>query len=169
MPKNRRRSRLENAFDYDDAYACTIEPLKGRDIPEISGEESRQYGQFRVVRTGRKPSDEEIEDGGAWAGDYWIRDELLFLREGEWHQVMISTIERSEFYWERGRTDETVGTPLRHVMYVDVETNILYIEDERDLLYCSENRVRWFMYQVRPEKRPYYGRESKLRRFNLPN
>lgn len=169
MPKNRKKSRLENAFDYDDAYACTIEPLEGREIIKISGEESREYGQFKVVRTGQKPSKEEMENGGPWAGDYWIRDSLLLLREGEWKEVLWSTIEKREFYWERGRINESLGCPLRHTMYVDVEYNILFIENERHVLYCSENRFRWFMYQVRPEKRPYHGRISKLRRFQLPN
>ncbi len=168
VPKNRRRSRLAPAFDYDDAYACTVEPLKGRDIPEISGEESRKYGRFKVERQGRKPSKEEMERD-VWAGVFWVRDSLLFFREGEWREVLSSTIERQEFNWERGRVDESLGCPLRHVMYVDVEANILFIEDERDVLYCSENRFIWFMYQARPEKRPYFGRISKLRKFNLPN
>ncbi|MFX1474361.1 MAG: hypothetical protein ACFFCO_02640 [Promethearchaeota archaeon] len=168
MPKDKIKPKLADAFDYDDAYACTVEPLQGRDIPELSGEESREYGRFKVVRTGRKPAKEEMESD-AWAGDFWVRDSLLFLREGEWREVLWSTIERREFYWERGRYNESRGSPLRHVMYVDIEDRILFIEDERDVLYCSENGFRWFMYQVRPEERPYYGRINKLRKFKLPN
>lgn len=160
---------MATAFDYDDSYACSVEPLKGRDIPEISGEESRVYGQFKIERKGRKPTKEEIEKGGAWAGDFWIRDSLLFLRESEWREVFSKTIEREEFYWERGRVNKSLGSPLQHVMYVDVEFRILFIEDERDVMFCSENCYRWVMYQVRPEKRPYFGRISKLRKFNLPN
>ncbi len=169
VPKNRTKPRLEAAFDYDDAYACTVSPLKGRDIPEISGEESRQYGQFKIVRRGSKPTKEEVESGGAFAGDFHILDILCFLHEGEWKDVFWKTIEREEFYWERGRIEKSRGSPLQQVMYVDVETNILYIEDEHDVLYCSENQFRWVMYQVKPEKRPYYRRISKLRKFKLPN
>lgn len=154
-----------NAYDLADTYnadaltAYHEDPLSSLDIPELSPDESKEYGQFKI-EIKKYGSDDENEE-------YSIA-EFLYLKENdEWKEIFYGEIRGRKHDYEHGRTSEFRGSPFQRVIYVDVDDLVYYIENDSGILFCSINRTRWYRYNVEPRARPYHGRVDKLRKFKI--
>ncbi len=152
----------KNEFDYQNPDACEVSPLWFFDIPEINRSESKKYGTFKVVR--REAVDTYVE----YEMNREIYDSILLYYEGEWIDVKHHTIYRKELEPEHGKAYESGNEPLIPIIYVDIEYFFFYIENEEGILYFSADKLNWFSYNIQPEKRPYYNRIDKLRKFKIP-
>jgi hypothetical protein len=162
MEKRKKKYNLKNSYDETNPYICDEKPLRELVIPEISREESKKYGRFKIKQV--TYGSEENEDEEFSSNEF-----LCFEKDGEWIDVHYTTLKEREFDYEHGRVRNRSGSSYLRVIYVDIEDLVFYIEDESGVLYCSVTKTAWYRYNVGPTKRPYYNRIGKLRKFKLPN
>lgn len=154
---------LSNNYNENNLNSHQESPLMEQDIQEITKEESRKYGQFKIkeVSYGSEENEEE---------EFSLTEFLCFKNEdGEWIDSLYSSIKEREFDYEHGRVRNRSGYSLQRVMYVDIEDLVYYIENDAGVLFCSIDRKAWYRYNVELKERPYYNRIDKLRKFIIPN
>jgi len=153
----------KRVYDYRKTNVHKIKTLNTFDIPELTPDESRKYGKFKV---------EKKEFKGDLYGipiEHDIVETVYREIEGEWVHVLTHTLYSWKKEIEHGKEYERKDVPLRKIMYVDIEDEVFYIETEDGCLYVSLNLRSWFDWYEEPEKRPYWNKINKLRKFKIPN
>ncbi len=150
-------------YDRKHPNAYKLDPLYSLKIPELTPEESKRYGKFKIEKKESKQNLYGIPI------EHYVRHTIFQEIDGEWEYVLSHTIYRWEKEIEHGKEYETKDVPLIPYMYVDEKDKIFYIETENGTLYISLNLRNWFDWHVRPEERPYRNRIAKLRKFKIPN
>ncbi|NHJ47333.1 MAG: hypothetical protein FK733_06040 [Asgard group archaeon] len=162
IEKMKKKYGLANSYNETDPFISNEQSLKELAIQEINKINSRKYGRFKIrtVSYGSKEKDDE---------EYSITEFLSIRKDGEWVDVLYTTIEEREFDCEHGKVREHSGYSFQKILYVDVEDLVYYIENDFGTLYCSIDKIGWYKYNVALEKRPYHKRIEKLRKIKLPN
>ncbi|NHJ39882.1 MAG: hypothetical protein FK731_07590 [Asgard group archaeon] len=154
----------ENIVDFENEGAYKELILRERKIPLITKEESQKYGHFKL---------EYQESEGFYVEtiliEKCINEILLYQDKKEWIETLSHTIFSYEKELDHGKEYVFKNAPLVRIMYCDIEREIFFIEDVDGGLYCSPDKIHWYIYLVKPEKRPYYSREKFLRKFRIPN
>ncbi len=164
MGLKQRREKLKKqiakrGYDFDNPYACKIDPLKNKKILELSPEEQEKYGNFKMHRK------EVVNDLQSYI-DYYLYIETS---DKEWELIKTFDVYSKEFNFDHGGYRERRKYPPRLEMYVDIEDLVYYIEDENGAFYCTlDIHQYWWYHNEPPELRPYYERLDKLRKFKIP-
>jgi len=153
-----------NVCDFENEKGYKESLLREMKILVLSKKESQKFGIFKLTF-------EESE--GFYTETLLLEKDLneilSYYFDNKWMKVLFHPIFTYEKEIDHGKEYLYQSAPLMRAMFVDIEANIFYIEDFDGLLYCSIDKMNWFIYLVPYNKRPYYNRIDKLRKFRIPN
>ena len=137
--------------------------LRDQDILELTQEESKKYGLFKI---------EHLDEENYYSSILVEKTlcEILYLKVDDlWKDVWIHYVFDYNKELDHGKEYIHQSAPLLRYLYVDIEEEIFYLEDMDGALYCSANKIEWFTYLLQLKNRPYYQRLHLLRKFKIPN